>query len=288
MDALRQAISICPERLRKSVEAWACSHGGKVEELRLRRGKPLTLLWEGKEQALEAYRGEESSFASILSRATGQAIYAAQEMLAACFLTVPGGHRLGICGRGVYREGSLFTVKEISSLNLRVARAHRGIGKAQADYLWTHPSSVLIIGPPGRGKTSLLRDLIRNLSDRFGWRICVADERMELGACFEGSPQFDLGLHTDILSAVKKGEAIELLLRSMNPQWIAVDEISSLADVNAMVQASYCGVRFLATAHAVDREELQQRPVYRELLRTGLFQTLFTILPDRRVQMERL
>ena len=104
------------------------------------------------------------------------------------------------------------------------------------------------------------------MSDRFLWRICVADERMEIAACHEGKPQFDLGRHTDILSGAEKVTAMELLLRSMNPQWIALDEITSERDVDAMLRLSYCGVPFLASAHAASRKELSDRQVYRQLL----------------------
>ena len=133
----------------------------------------------------------------------------------------------------------------------------------------------------------LLRDLIRQLSDRFGWRICVVDERLELAACASGVPQFRLGAHTDVLSGAPKAAGIELLLRTMNPEWIAVDEITAEADIAAIRRASYCGVRFLATAHAADRRELESRPLYRALLQDGFFRMAAFLLPDRSVRIER-
>ena len=111
---------------------------------------------------------------------------------------------------------------------------------------------------------------------------------MELAACLDGEAQFDLGKHSDVLSGVKKTEAIELLLRAMNPQWIALDEITAFEDVRAMIQASYCGVRFLATAHASCLEELHSRRIYRDLLSAGVFENLIVILPNRSLKTERL
>ncbi len=285
---LAQVLALCPETLRREVEKLPGTVLAQVEELRLRSGYAPRLLCRGKELSLAGPSVDKACLEHVLGSATGQAVYSAQEMLKNGFLTVNGGHRLGLCGRGVYRNGQLYTLTELSSINLRVARQFFGMAQPCADYIWTRPRSSLILGPPGRGKTTLLRDLVRLLSVRFSWRIAVADERLELAACHEGKPQLDLGPHTDILSGVQKEAAIELLLRCMNPQWIALDEITAREDVTAMVRASYCGVRFLATAHAENQEELKARPVYRELLASGIFQNLFTIQANRQVRMERM
>ena len=210
-----------------------------------------------------------------------------QEMTRCGFVTLPGGHRLGICGTAVVQNGTITALREPSSLNLRIARQPDGIADRLRDALWARPQSVLLCGAPGSGKTTLLRDLIRQLSDRFGWRICVVDERLELAACASGVPQFHLGAHTDVLSGAPKAAGIELLLRTMNPEWIAVDEITAEADIAAIRRASYCGVRFLATAHAADRRELESRPLYRALLQDGFFRMAAFLLPDRSVRIER-
>lgn len=285
---VRQALTVCPEAVKRAVSALSPDKQEKLEELRFRLGQPVFYRWDSREEILDCGRTKTGWLEQMVGNATGQAVYAAQEMLRQGFVTLPGGHRMGLCGTGVYQRGELTSIREISSLNLRVAKSLRGVADEAKTYLWTHPASTLVIGPPGRGKTTLLRDLIRQLSQDFGWRICVADERMELAACMDGLPQFDLGCHTDVMSAVKKSLAISLMLRSMNPQWIALDEITAKEDVEAMMQASYCGVQFLATAHAANREELSRRQVYRELLERRIFENLITILPDRNLKKERL
>lgn len=285
MDAVSEALAVCPQEVCAAVERLAARE--RMEEIRFRAGREIAVSCGEKETALRGLTANSVMLNDILAKATGQALYAAQDMLKNGFVTIPGGHRLGVCGTGVYRDGMVQTLREVSSLNLRVARQVRGAANEAADYLWTHPVSTLVLGAPGSGKTTLLRDLVRQCSDRFGWPMCVADERMELAACRSGAAQFDLGAHTDVLSGIAKGTAIEMLLRSMNPRWIAVDEISAEADVEALVRASYCGVRFLATVHAASFEELDKRPVYRRLLQSQTFETLILLGVGRRLTIRK-
>ena len=137
-----------------------------------------------------------------------------------------------------------------------------------------------LIGINGTGKTTLLRACIRALSES-GQRVSVCDDRGEISAMTQGTAQFDLGPQTDILTGLSKDEGMLLLLRAMNPMWIAADEITARRDLAAMETISYCGVRLLATAHAKDERELRLRPLYRELLTLGMFRRMFVLLPDR-------
>ena len=268
-EEVRQALRICPPGLRQAIDRLP--DAGAMEELRLRCGQPPACRIAGKERALPLAPVTPELLRGILEQATQRSAYAMQEMTRCGFVTLPGGHRLGICGTAVVQNGTITALREPSSLNLRIARQPDGIADRLRDTLWARPQSVLLCGAPGSGKTTLLRDLIRQLSDRFGWRICVVDERLELAACASGVPQFRLGAHTDVLSGAPKAAGIELLLRTMNPEWIAVDEITAEADIAAIRRASYCGVRFLATAHAADRRELESRPLYRRAAAGRLF-----------------
>lgn len=284
-EEVRQALRICPLGLRQAIDRLP--DAGAMEELRLRCGQPPACRIAGKERALPLAPVTPGAAArhSGAGNAALRLFHAGNDPLRLCHAA--GGHRLGICGTAVVQNGTITALREPSSLNLRIARQPDGIADRLRDALWARPQSVLLCGAPGSGKTTLLRDLIRQLSDRFGWRICVVDERLELAACASGVPQFRLGAHTDVLSGAPKAAGIELLLRTMNPEWIAVDEITAEADIAAIRRASYCGVRFLATAHAADRRELESRPLYRALLQDGFFRMAAFLLPDRSVRIER-
>lgn len=283
---VRQACSICPREVQEKI--FDLPDTEQIEEIRFRLGQAVYVTVNGQERSLHTAPVQVEWLEQMIAGATGHAVFSAQQMLKNGFVTVKGGHRLGICGTGIYQGNEITGLKEISSINLRVARQIKGIASKTADALWLYPHSALIIGAPGVGKTTLLRDLIRQLSDRFSCRIGVADERMELAACFNGRAQFDLGVHTDILSGVKKETAVEFLLRTMSPKWIALDEITAAGDIEAMLRGSYCGVNFIATGHASCKEELQQRSLYRELMNCGIFKNLVMIRQDRTVTTERM
>ncbi len=282
---VRQALCFLPEGL--SEQIGAISEISSVEEIRLRQGRPVGVFYRGKEHSLKTVATGQD-IQTVIDLATMRSQYAVQEMLKQGYISIKGGHRLGVCGTGTYVHGELKSLKDISSLNLRIAKDVSGIANQVADHLWVHPSSVLIVGAPGSGKTTLLRDLIRQLSTRFRFRISVVDERMELAACVQGRAQFDLGALTDVLSGVHKAEGIEMLLRSMAPNWIALDEITADADARAILQGSYSGVRYLATAHAYRKEDLYSRPVYRLLVEGQVFQTLVLLNHNRTLRIEEL
>lgn len=187
------------------------------------------------------------------------------------FLTAPGGHRVGVCGEGM--DGCL---REIRSLNIRVAKDIHGI----ADGI-PIGDPILILGPPGSGKTTLLRDLIRRISRTA--TVSVVDERCEI------FPQgFDPGLHTDVLAGFSKEQGTDMVLRSMGPEWIAVDEITYAGDCTALIRSGWCGVKLAATAHAASVKDLCSRPVYRPLVESGVFRLCVVLGRDRSFTVERI
>lgn len=272
--ALEQAIQILPLRLREAVRESVSD----AEELHLRSGRVFTFCGPtGRERSvLRSDReltvtGEELHL--TLELATRASYHTVQEKLSAGFLPLSGGHRLGITGTADVRNGGIHGFRTLSSLCLRVAHPVRGMADDLARRLFarTVPNSALILSPPGGGKTTLLRELLRLASDRYGLRPSLADERSEVAGLWNGVPQLDVGAHTDVLDGCPKAQGLMLLLRSMNPQLLAVDEITAREDILALSSAANCGVAVLATAHAGSVAELHQRPLYRELMGEGIF-----------------
>ena len=285
-EEVRQALRICPLGLRQAIDRLP--DAGAMEELRLRCGQPPACRIAGKERALPLAPVTPELLRGILEQATQRSAYSMQEMTRCGFVTLPGGHRLGICGTAVVQNGTITALREPSSLNLRIARQPDGIADRLRDALWARPQSVLLCGAPGSGKTTLLRDLIRQLSDRFGWRICVVDERLELAGAVHGVPQFDLGPHTDVLSGCPKAAGMQMLLRGMNPEWLAVDEITSPADLAGIRQAFGCGVRILATIHTGSAAALREKPLCRAVLGAGMFEQVLFLDNNRAFHAERI
>ena len=287
---IRQICAVLPQEVARAVTALPPEQLTALEELRLRRGCELTAVIDGREAPLSLERPlicTRALLEHVVNTASGYSAYAVSEALRQGFLPRQGGHRLGLCGTAVVEQGRVTPLRELSSANLRVAGQRPGCAAPVAEALGPAPESTLILGPPGSGKTTLLRDLVRQLSDRFGHRVGVVDSRGELASCVDGQPQLAVGRRTDVISLIPKAAGMELLLRTMNPQWIAVDEITAPADVETMAGASYCGVSLLATAHAYGPEDLQRRPLYRQLMELGIFTRLVVLDRNKHLRMER-
>ncbi len=259
-----------------------------LQEIRMRVGRPLLLRYAGQEYGLcmdgrigtaaEGIMVSRELLEETLSCFTGYSLYAFDEELRQGFLTVPGGHRIGVAGRTVADGGQIQCIRNISFLNIRLAHQKQGCADVVLPYLVDHGRlcNTLILSPPGCGKTTLLRDLIRQISDGSGsldgYTVGVVDERSELAGSYLGVPQNDIGMRTDVLDCCPRAEGIMLLLRSMAPQVIAVDELGGSSDVEAIVRAFYCGCTLIATMHGSSYEDICGQPLLRPLVDAGVFE----------------
>ena len=248
MEGFLAAAALLPPALRREAAALPEELYKFCEEFRLRRGRRAAALVGGKEYGFGTSAVTEEDLRAVLETATQASVHAAAHEFCRGFVSAPGGVRVGVCGTAVMGPAGMETIRDFSSLSLRIPRAMPGCAAELWDAVTTGGfRSALIVSPPGAGKTTLLRELIRRLSDA-GYRVAVADERGEIGGS-GGEPMFDLGLRTDIMTSVPKAQGVSMLIRAMNPQIVAMDEVTDSQDVQALLEAAGCGVRLLATAH---------------------------------------
>lgn len=246
-----------------------------IQEVRLRVGKKMQLdLGTQMSEVGQPVTREDIRY--VINAASRYSPWAAGTM-AQGFLTAAGGHRIGICGEAVIREGNVTSLKNPTSLCIRVARDYPGIGKEISRL----KGSILLIGPPGSGKTTLLRDVLRQISETEP--VSVIDERGEIFP-----ERMYPGICLDVLTGCCKAVGIGMVLRSMGPMCIGVDEITSESDCESLIRAGWCGVRLVATAHASDPEDLARRPVYRSLRQSGIFDHVVVLKRDKSWTVERM
>lgn len=296
-----EAAALLPPRFRRAALHLPDHRKQRAEEFRLRALYPPTVLLEEGEIELP-YFGADSritprDLAQMLDTLTEYSRYACAETLRRGFLGLHGGFRLGVCGTAVLRERRVTGLREISSLSLRIVTERVGLAEPLMPELFSAGSfqSTLILAPPGGGKTTLLRDLIRALSlgdeERTALRVAVVDERGELAVCAGGEAQMALGTHTDVLTLCPKADGIGMVLRAMNPQVIAVDEITASEDIAAMARAANCGAVLLATMHASGLDDLYRKPLWPMLRGSSVFARAIVIEgtgAQRRYRVEAL
>lgn len=296
-----QAASLLPLRWQRLALQLPDHEKVQAEELRLRTGQPMTaVLPQGEvfaEKSTPRTAVTSTDLEQLCDMVTGYSRYAAAETLRMGYLQAAGGFRVGLCGTAVMQEGAVTNLRDFSSATIRISREMVGLANDIVPQLLEDGlfPGTLIYSPPGAGKTTLLRDMVRLLSDGGegvpAFRVALADERGEIAVMHAGQPQMAVGCHTDVLENCPKAEAVMLLLRSANPQIIAVDEITRPEDIRAMTHAANCGASILATIHAGSREELQHKPLFAELLKTGAFRRCVAITgkgADRRYEVGNL
>ena len=268
-------IRLLPPDLADAAAALDAAEVGRLEEIRLRIARPMAFVGV---PARVHRMVKLEHLQHVLAVATESSLYAAESQLRQGYITLPGGHRVGVAGRVVLDgDDHIRTIRDFSSIAIRIARQAAGCASEVASLI-TRPDgellSSLLVGPPLSGKTTLLRDLARLLGDGSlrgnagPLRVGVVDERSEIAGSFHGAPQFDVGAATDVLDGCPKVEGMYMMVRAMAPQVIITDEIGTTADVRAMMDASRAGVKLIASVHALAVDDLRRRPVLASLVRS--------------------
>ncbi|WP_272495835.1 stage III sporulation protein AA [Bacillus pinisoli] len=256
----------------------------RIEEIRLRLNRPLEIIIMGKpdfpRNMNTPYIVTSEDTIQLMNRLSQYSIYTLEEELKRGYITVQGGHRVGLAGKVITEKGEVKAIRDVTFFNIRIARQKIGIAESYLPHLLVSTGewqNTMIIGPPQAGKTTLLRDLARLVSvgkeemNLPSYKVGIVDERSEIAGCVKGVPQLELGWRVDVLDSCPKAEGMMMLIRSMSPDVIVVDEIGSVEDSKAIMEAVNAGVKLMVTAHGNTWADLEKRPSIRPLLELGIF-----------------
>ncbi|NME94840.1 stage III sporulation protein AA [Clostridium cochlearium] len=272
----KEILEILPREIKNQLNAFNFKN---IQEIRIRAEKPI-IVKEGSNEVITNYMATLEDISSIVKRMSSYSIYAYDDEIKQGYITIKGGHRVGICGKCVLDGEKVKTIKYPASLNIRICREVEGCSNKILPYVLKSSmvENTIIISPPNCGKTTLLRDIAKNLSNGIkrlnlrGVKVCVIDERSEIASCVNGVPQLNIGLRTDVLDSCPKSQGIMMAIRSMSPEVIVCDEIGSREDIESIIKAMNSGVKLITTVHGYDVEDIYEREVFKEAIENKVFQ----------------
>ncbi|WP_123053565.1 stage III sporulation protein AA [Clostridium sp. JN-1] len=272
----KEIIDILPQSINNVLKNILSD--SKLQEIRIRMDKPLIVEFNNDELICD-YIVKKEDMKTIIQRISNYSIYAFEEEIKKGYITVKGGHRIGICGRCVIEKNEVKTIKNIGSINIRICHEVIGCSNKIMKFIVSSGGILnsIIISPPKCGKTTLIRDITKNISEGVkslnlaGKKVCVIDERSEIGACYNGVPQLNVGMRTDILDSCPKSEGIIMAIRSMSPDLIVCDEIGTYKEIDSILTALNSGVSLIVTIHGYGIEDLYKRPVFKEIIDNNVF-----------------
>ncbi|KAB7669985.1 stage III sporulation protein AA [Bacillus sp. B1-b2] len=276
---MNSIYSFLPKSIEEHILTIPPSKRNGIEEIRVRIGRPLEVSIGGQSVFFPFLITKEEGNL-LLNKISQYSVYTMEEELKRGYITVSGGHRVGLAGRVVLENSQVKAIRDVGSFNIRIAKEQIGIANPFIPYLynnnnWLH---TMIIGAPQTGKTTLLRDIARVIStdneykNRTAVKVGIVDERSEIAGCMDGIPQMTFGPRIDVLDACPKAEGMMMMIRSMSPDVLVVDEIGRKEDEEAILEAVNAGIKLIMTTHGTSLEEVSKRPTLETIIKLGIFE----------------
>nr|WP_233274995.1 stage III sporulation protein AA [Calidifontibacillus oryziterrae] len=288
MNNFDSILEILPKQVEKTIRNIVPSVQHSIEEIRLRIDRPLEIIIDGLPYYPNDYIVTKEDSIQLLNKLSDYSIYAIEEELRRGYITIRGGNRVGLAGKVITEKGQVKAIRDVSSFNIRVAKQKVGIADPLLHYIYDNRwMNTILVGPPQTGKTTLLRDIARLMSTGNAEpkipsvKVAIVDERSEIAGCIKGVPQHDFGPRIDVLDACPKAEGMMMLIRSMSPDVIIVDEIGRKEDTEAILEAIHAGVTVFVTAHGSSIKELYNRPSLEPLLNLHVFTRIIELSRKR-------
>lgn len=288
MSADEDVIGLFPLKIRGLLNERILKE--QIYEIRIKIGKPI-IIYSRYGESIVDYIPTKDDMKSIIQKISNYSLYAYEEDIRQGFITIRGGHRIGIAGECIMDKGEVKTIRNISSINIRISSEIIGCSNKIMKYIYSEKGkriyNTIIISPPKCGKTTILRDITRNISNGIpsmglcGRKVVVVDERSEIGACHLGIPQNDLGIRTDVLDNCLKREGMIMAIRSLSPEILICDEIGTKGDIEALLMAFNSGVNIVTSIHGFTINDLYKRKVFQDLLDNGIIERA-VVLSSRR------
>jgi stage III sporulation protein AA len=279
---MQEILRLFPTDIQTEIQRKVQGKWDMLQEIRVRLNQPIELIYDHGVEWIPLARPDKKDSVFIINQLSEFSLYRMEDELREGYITIDGGHRVGLAGKVNTIRGSVKAIQYITFLNIRIAKEKIGVANPIIPYLYEKRFlNTLFVGQPQSGKTTLIRDVIRIISS--GWnhvppkKVGVVDERSEIAACLHGVPQHDLGLRTDVLDACPKAEGMMMMIRSMSPEVLVVDEIGSDRDVQALTNAINAGVTVICTIHGQSLQEIKNRPQIQSLLDKKVFQRIILL-----------
>jgi stage III sporulation protein AA len=276
-------LKFLPKNIADQISKIPPSQKEELEEIRIRIDRPIEITMKGAPRFLSYIIRQEDAF-HLLNKISQFSIYTLEEELKRGYITVSGGHRIGLAGKVILEEGKVKAIRDIASFNIRIAKEKIGIAEKIIPFIfnssWNH---TMIVGPPQTGKTTLLRDIARIISSGNhekriqASKVGIVDERSEIAGCVNGIPQMTFGHRLDVLDACPKAEGMMMMIRSMSPDVLVVDEIGRMEDAQAIQEAVHAGIKLIMTTHGTSLEEVKNRPSLKSIIDQNIFQRFIVL-----------